>query len=122
MMLILPPSGDDLRMLSRRNVGRAATGLPLSLLTLPPGVFLFFKLYRAEMVWRRATCEIAHPYSGFELLAFYQKLIGDDLSITSHADVNDNEKGDSGPLLLGWYNVGNTIEFFVTADKLVHNF
>lgn len=52
----------------------------------------------------------------------YQQRIGDDLHITSQADVNDNEKGDSGVLLLGWYNGGHTLEFFVTADNVVHTF
>lgn len=56
------------------------------------------------------------------LAEIYQQRIGDDLYITSQADVNDNGKGDSGVLLLGWYNGGNTLEFFFTADNVVHNF
>lgn len=50
----------------------------------------------------------------------FQERIGDGLYITSLADINDNGVGDSGILLLGWFNGSNTIEFFVTADRAVY--
>jgi Ca2+-binding RTX toxin-like protein len=42
---------------------------------------------------------------------------GDDLFITSNADMNDNGHIDSGVYLQGWYAGGNTIESFVTANN-----
>jgi hypothetical protein len=39
----------------------------------------------------------------------------DDLLVTTKADLADNH-ADSGVRLYGWFNGGNTIEYFRTAD------
>jgi Ca2+-binding RTX toxin-like protein len=49
----------------------------------------------------------------------FQQRVGDDLFITSQADVNDNGVADAGIFLIGWFAGGNTIETFVTADNAV---
>ncbi|MBP1208054.1 Ca2+-binding RTX toxin-like protein [Duganella sp. 1411] len=50
----------------------------------------------------------------------FQEQRGDDLYLTSQADMNDNGVGNSGVLLLGWFTGGNTVEFIVTADGGIH--
>ena len=49
----------------------------------------------------------------------FQEQRGDDLYLTSQADMNDGV-GNSGVLLLGWFTGWNTIEFIVTADGAIH--
>jgi hypothetical protein len=47
---------------------------------------------------------------------------GNDLYITSQADLGDNGEYDSGVLLVGWFAGGNSIESFATADNVAFTF